>query len=167
MSDELKGSDVQWIKGLGVSVKTPVRLSETIRSSPFPSSDIVTFQRALAARPTGDWERPDNFREISEKEFAQSLFFSENPVATEVRIFPLREGETPSCFTLSYMVDGTGFTMHRDYWAGKIRFFTFGCAHSWGPVPSDHPSRSFRLGQCERVMYCTKCEYWHVVDSSD
>lgn len=115
---------------------------------------------------------PPNFKELTEKEFAQSMFFSYYPKTTGYRqISPdaLKEIGIESkhngrdvilmVFMFTYQ-DGTGIALSSDYWAGKVRYFRFGeCIHELQHFKN--------LGNCLNLLKCAKCDYTVQVDSSD
>ena len=114
-------------------------------------------------------EVPANWREVPEKEFAQSIAFTYPPERSEFRqIAPTGEPYTLSV-RLNFMHDGTGWAMASDYWEGKVRFFRFGCAHEWRGVGQDECRERgiFHGGNCYNVSQCKKCGYVSGVDSSD
>ena len=65
--------------------------------------------------------------------------------------------------------DGSGFAMHTDYWAGKIRYFSFaGCIHEMRePTREECNEHNSWPGNCYHVSICNKCGYWRAIDSSD
>jgi hypothetical protein len=114
-------------------------------------------------------EVPNGWREVSEKEFAQSPAFIYPPVSSEHRqIHPEGEPEYLSV-RLNFLHDGTGWALGHDYWKGRVRFFQFGCVHEWREVPSQEcRSRGiFHGGRCFHVSECLKCHHVQGVDSSD
>ena len=65
--------------------------------------------------------------------------------------------------------DGTGFAISTNYWAGKIRYFSFaGCEHEFRtPTREECAEHHDYPGNCYHVYICDKCGYWYSVDSSD
>lgn len=116
---------------------------------------------------------PEHWREISEKEFVKGKFFQYNPSKIEFR--QLRDcgvkAESGSPLVnarLYHFWDGTGVAMMDDHWAGKIRFFAFGCDHKYQEV-SGQTARDlgFRFtGNCEHAYVCEKCGHRKMVDTS-
>jgi len=116
---------------------------------------------------------PAGFREITEEEFAKSRFFIYGPKeAPEYRqMRGTEEGEEfPKMLSayLYHMFDGTGFAMSSDYWAGKIRYFAFGCDHKYvGLSPAQSALEGIKhYGMHCHVSKCVKCGHVHQVDSS-
>jgi len=116
----------------------------------------------------GSNDFPPGWRELSEKEFAKSMFFTYHARAYQFR--QMRDPADPLSpvvsATLFFMHDGTGYSMISDYWGGKLRFYTFGCDHKWGDASEELKKRGIRLHQHEHAHFCTKCGYLSIVDSS-
>lgn len=113
-------------------------------------------------------EVPTNWREVSEKEFAQSNAFTYAPQKREYRQI-LPEGEPHIIGVwLNFMHDGTGWAMASDYWAGKVRFFKFGCEHRYRELGSaECRERGIQhFGMCWHVSECEKCGDVRSVDTS-
>lgn len=111
---------------------------------------------------------PAEWREVSEKEFAQSSAFTHSPIRRDYRqILPEGEPHTLSVW-LNFMHDGTGWAMASDYWAGKVRFFKFGCAHKYRELGSEECRERglFHGGNCYHVYLCEACAHVNAVDSS-
>ena len=124
-----------------------------------------------------------NMREITEKEFAQSHFFSYDAVGyghKQILPTPLRKaGVEPAtnghhdCMTsVKYFVyhDGTGVAMTSDYWAGKVRYFHFAvCDHEMVELSgAECDAKGIQhYGRCWHVRECKKCGYVQSSDSSD
>jgi hypothetical protein len=104
---------------------------------------------------TGYNDPPVNFKEMTEKEFAQSQFHSHSPVLVEYRQMIVKDDLSPGKLTngkmisthLYWFADDTGIAIAADYWKGKIRYFSFGCNH-------DLEQRRF-TPRC--VLPCKKC----------
>jgi len=143
------------------------------------TDDPKLIERLKKAYPADDHGNavPTGFREITAEEFAKSYFFTYDPEATERRQFhpsPVTDatGKSPLCNAILYhYFDGTGIVMMQDYWAGKVRYFAFGCAHEY-----EHDSqkaldlcreRGITMYRCDHARLCTKCGHLMVVDSSD
>lgn len=119
---------------------------------------------------------PPNWREIGEKEFAQSHFFTYTPKFVEYRQMLERDerglmkiaGKCVSAFLYLYD-DGVGYAIQSDYWGGKVHYYRFGCDHSYRAISSDECRNRniYHGGKCFHVSECTKCGYIHAVDSSD
>jgi hypothetical protein len=70
---------------------------------------------------------------------------------------------------LFLMYDKTGYAITRDYWAGKLRYFKFGCEHKYRNISLEEaidrnlprPARCLHIGECE------KCNHILSTDSSD
>ncbi len=118
-------------------------------------------------------ELPPNFREITEKEFAQSHFFT----------YGFERFENRQCFRdadgkdldrmievdLFFMFDKTGYAMERDFWAGTIKYYKFGCQHNYEQLSQDecHKRKIMHFGMCYHVYECSECGHIQAVDSSD
>jgi len=111
---------------------------------------------------------PPNFKEISEKEFAQSKFFIYSPQKLGFKQVAVRGDNDPQKeqkkglesvdLHLYFFHDGSGFALARDYWKGKVRFFYFElCRHEWETLENR---------MCYHKARCVKCGYIHEVDSS-
>lgn len=104
---------------------------------------------------TGYNDPPENLKELTEEEFAQSGFHGARISHMEFRQMLLNADLTPGKLMggkvcqarLFWFDDGTGVAISSDYWKGKIRYFSFGCNHSFD-------QKSFKNG----VKYhCAKC----------
>ena len=119
-------------------------------------------------------DTPPGWREITEKDFAQSQFFQYNPEKTEFRQIYKAEVKSEAGgpllnARLYFFHDGTGVAMMNDYWAGKLRYFAFGCKHEYRKVDGEearklglHPS-----GPHDHAYCCDLCDHKMIVDSSD
>jgi len=101
-------------------------------------------------------DAPPGWRRYSEKEFAQSMFFSYTPTSTEYRQIII--GDKMISAQLFFYHDGTGIAMSSDFWAGKVFYFAFGCDH-------DYVEKA--VGNCQHYRRCSKCEHSETLDSSD
>jgi hypothetical protein len=113
-------------------------------------------------------QAPPNFKEITEKEFAQSFLWNWAPAKQERRQISREElrgcgiEHPPNQGMLGVLMfwhaDKTGVAMSADWWAGKLRFFKFAvCLHDF---------TGEKLGNCYYRHTCKKCGYSHTVDSS-
>jgi hypothetical protein len=112
---------------------------------------------------------PDNWRELTEAEFARAGFWSYQPRFIETRQMMTGRGPgggTPAAMekgmipaTLFHYGDGTGHAIRTDYWEKRVRFYAFGCAHKWQEIGS--------AGHCLHRMKCDACGRTQVIDSSD
>jgi hypothetical protein len=110
-------------------------------------------------------KEPDGWREITEGEFAQSMFFTYHPVSHEYR--QIIQGNEPVISAKMFnMHDGTGVAMSSDYWDKKVRYYAYGCQHEWGGKLTDE-EKNVKLFRCDHVYKCKKCGFFQVVDSSD
>ena len=113
-------------------------------------------------------DAPPNFKEISESEFAQSMFWTYSPDYTDHRQITDFEKQCLSV-KLYWFYDGNGFGMARDYYGGKVRYFRFyACEHNFREL-SVSESREKGLphfGNCYHVMECRKCGFIQSYDSS-
>ena len=101
---------------------------------------------------------PPNFEEITEEEFAQSQFFSYEPVKRQFRqVNGLNDYLTN--INLYWFADGSGIGIRSDFWAGKIYYSKFYiCKHKWKNIESR---------MCYTKDVCILCGYVKEVDSSD
>lgn len=123
---------------------------------------------AHTAKFGGFNDAPAGWREVTEGEIAQSLFASYAPVGREFR--QIRTDNEPYLsVTLFFMHDGTGVGMAFDYWGKRVRWFRFGCAHTYTELSSDacRARGIYHAGRCYHVSECTTCHYVNAVDSSD
>lgn len=117
---------------------------------------------------------PDNWREISEEEFVKGNFFLYAPQRTEFRQLTkagvkAESGGSLINAQLYFFHDETGVAMMDDHWAGKIRFFAFGCAHEWKEIPHvearNHGLRP--VDSFDHAYRCEKCGATKMVNTSD
>jgi hypothetical protein len=110
---------------------------------------------------------PDNLRAITEEQFAKSDFFVYVVVAREHR--QIREPKSTSDIMLYYMPDGTGYGISNDSYAGKVKYYAFGCEHDYhGLIQAECRERNIaHFGMCYHVSECAKCGHVKSVDSSD
>ena len=128
----------------------------------------MTDEQIKAFFPTNDGFNyaPVGFHEVTEKEFAQSGFFTYPFEANEYRQLlydqngkPLTKDTPILSIRLFFHSDNQGFGMSTDYWAGKVRYFRFGCEHEY-----EHTKK---LGNCYNQYTCKVCGHVNAVDSSD
>ena len=77
---------------------------------------------------------PIGLKLLTEKEFAQSHYWTYSPDYIEFRQFhPYKEidGITIRDGRIYYMHDNTGYLISHDYYAGRIYYFKFGCNHQY------------------------------------
>jgi len=115
-------------------------------------------------------DSPPNFKEITEKEFAQSHFFTYDPEATDYRqITDMPNEKTTLAVKLFFFHDGSGVGMSSDYWEGKVRYFSFDlCEHEYEELTAEM-ARELGLmhhGMCWHVIKCRKCGHTQSYDSS-
>ena len=121
---------------------------------------------------------PPNIQEITEGEFAQSMFFSYDPTMTEYRQVVRRKSGEPdpvklcanSGLKLFYFHDNTGIAMCHDYYAKKVHYFKFFlCEHTY--IELSHAQATaeghYHGGRCYHVLKCSKCGLVTAHDSSD
>ena len=116
---------------------------------------------------------PPNLKEITEGDFAQSLFFTYDPISIEYRTIPPDDlikanvkpptnGGRPCVMTmrLYWFHDKTGVGLVSEYWEKRVRYFSF--------AECEHDMKHFRnLGNCYNEYQCSKCKYTQAIDSSD
>jgi hypothetical protein len=117
---------------------------------------------------------PPGWREIPEEEFVRSYFFRYSPEKVEHRQLvnaniKCEKGRPLVDARLYFFHDGTGVAMMQDFWAGKLRYFAFGCAHKYQEVHGETARNlGFRFtGNCQHAHICEKCGHRYMVDSSD
>lgn len=116
---------------------------------------------------------PPGWREIAEEEFAKSHFFIYGFEYVDYRSVMWPEGEHQHKSNvvhgakLFYMWDKSGYAIVRDYWGGKIRYFKFGCDHTWGAQFTPEEEEKLPRGRCIHNSKCSKCGHIQSVDSSD
>lgn len=119
---------------------------------------------------------PVNFREVTEKDIVQKSLFltygAEYTYFTQAHV----DGPDKAMVSLSCFIfhDATGIALSKDYWAGKLRYFMFGCEHSFiefGSAEALAKAYPEHAGKYQRGMHmhnsvCEKCHYLRIVDSS-
>ena len=110
---------------------------------------------------------PRNWREISEKDFARSKFFSISPNFKNFQQFTINK--TVYNATIHLYSDGTGFSIVADYWNGKVRYFAVGCAHKWRELDQEtcKERNILHFGKCYHVQECQACGWIENYDSGD
>lgn len=118
---------------------------------------------------------PPGWREITQEDFARSIYFTYAPRSVEyrqmLRYMDGREhsGKMVDGF-LYFFHDGTGFSIINDFWANTVRFYAFGCAHEYAGNSISleaAKARGITISQHDSVFYCPKCGHLEVHDSSD
>lgn len=118
---------------------------------------------------------PKGWKEISEKDFARSMFFTYSPKSMEHRqVFYDWDGNALGekywlSITMFHMHDGTGFAMSSEWTDGKVRYFRFGCEHQYrGLSQQECRDRGIaHFGSCYHVSECGVCGHIKSIDSSD
>jgi hypothetical protein len=108
---------------------------------------------------------PPGWRELTAAEFARSSFFTYQTTMVEYRQMH-GEGTYRSAH-LNWMHDNTGFAIVNDFWEGTIKYFMFGCEHEYGDAQAEIEKRGIRLFSHDHALYCVKCKYLSIHDSSD
>lgn len=95
--------------------------------------ELTPAERLEHERKNGGYnEFPPEWREIDAAEFAKSRHFCFSPVLVEFRQMmrpfgqlnhPRQPAESAHLF---WQQNGTGYAIVNDYWAGTIKFYTFG-----------------------------------------
>jgi hypothetical protein len=138
------------------------------------SVEAITERTGLGNDYQPDW------REISEEDFANSLFFSYDPSFVEHRQMSQVDGK--SCgkpavsATLYHFHDGTGYALVRQRPPERphssrfshIKYYTFGCSHNYKELGSKEArARGItHFGMCWHVHECQKCGNIQSFDSS-
>jgi len=114
-------------------------------------------------------DAPPGWHEVTEGEIAQSIFASYTPVSREYRQIRSDNGGPMLAVNLYFMHDGTGVGMHFDYWGKKVRWYRFGCAHTYKELGVDacRARGIYHGGRCYHVNECTTCGHINAYDSSD
>ena len=135
-------------------------------------SALSTEERGVHANEFGTFnEFPPGWAEITEAEFAKSPHFTYAPILIEYRqMLRYMDGTKATQYVaahLQFQHDHTGYAIVNDYWAGKIRFYKFGCNHVWGDARPELERRGERLFAMQNANFCTKCGFLGITDSSD
>jgi len=141
------------------------------------SMGLNTLPEGFTKETIGSYNvAPTGWTEISEAEFCKSGFFTWSPSYQEYRqLYRDIDGNTFDKYIsvkMYYMWNSQGFAISADYWAGKLRFFRFGCDHEYGAPMTDSDWNSpgvdkhFR-GMCCHTEKCKKCGHIWQYDSSD
>lgn len=96
--------------------------------------DVTVADRQAHERLNGRYnDFPPGWREIDAAEFAKSRHFMFCPVLVEFRQMMRPFGETDTTKDvphvsayLYWQQNGTGYAVVNDYWAGTVKFYTFG-----------------------------------------
>lgn len=122
--------------------------------------NLVFDHNYKAPDGTVDGMLPNDWREISEREFAQGQF----------RIFGRVKGiENRFNATLFWFYDGTGVAITTEYWQGRVKYYAFGCDHKYVELtPEESKLRGIEhFGRCYHVDECSTCKKISTRDSSD
>jgi hypothetical protein len=123
--------------------------------------DLEAKERDAHAAEKGGWnDFPPNWREITEQEFAQSAYFLYDPVLLEHRQMLDRSNpQAPAqSALLQWQHTGDGFAVVNDFRAKKVRFYAFGCDHTWAPASNATLAKhGIRLFAHQHVAECSKC----------
>jgi hypothetical protein len=141
-------------------------------------SELATCDQSVTFQHPVDGKTPlptelRHIHRISEAEFAKALVFTYTPVAfgnVRVESLPDRDPQFGGFYLLCFHAhDGTGVLMDRDFWAGTVRFYAYGCAHRYRELTSaECRARDiYHGGRCFHVSECQDCGYINAVDSSD
>lgn len=112
---------------------------------------------------------PPNWHEVTEAEISRSLLSTYEPTHVEYRqILPPGESHYLGV-NLMFMHDGTGFATHFDYHGRRVRWFAFGCDHTYVELGYEAATARglYHGGSCYHVYECTKCHNVTAHDSSD
>lgn len=121
---------------------------------------------------TGDYNKfPPGWRQITEKDACNSMFFRYFPVLVEYRQMLLTDGSRGYVAAYLYHYhDGTGIGVAEDRRNDKIEWYAFGCAHSYRTLsPEECSARTpkiYHWGRFCHVYECSKCGHVESVDSS-
>jgi hypothetical protein len=103
---------------------------------------------------------PPNFEEITEEEFAQSQFFSYEPIKVEFRQCKgLKDDDYLQSVWIYWFSDYSYITIWSDFWAGKVHYGKgYLCKHKW---------KNMESRMCYTKDVCVLCGYIKEIDSSD
>jgi hypothetical protein len=115
----------------------------------------VTYCQDEAPDGTGFNDPPVNLKPMTEMEFAQSAFHGGHIASIEYRQMLLKPDLSPGkaaggkllTAKLFWFDDDTGVAISADYWAGKVSYFSFGCAHSF-------EKKTFKAGEKPHCNLC-------------
>jgi hypothetical protein len=144
-------------------------------------ADRFTCEHYASRYTTRYNQLPSPLRPMTEKEFAQSSFFSYTAQFIEHRQahfcledvpenirelvrFNLSKNAPDASATMVavqmfWYDEHSGIAAINDYWGGKVHWFAFGCQHEW-----KHTGTPYR---CYNTYECVKCGCKNAVDSSD
>ena len=142
---------------------------------PHHDPEVTAAVKEHQAKFGGYNDLPPNWREITEAAFVTGHFFSHDPEKVEFRQLmgtdiKSEKGSPLVNARLYFFHDGTGVALMDDHWAGKPRYFAFGCDHKYREVHGKELQKlGFKgvTGSCDHALYCDKCKHKMVVDSSD
>lgn len=103
---------------------------------------------------------PPNFKEMTELEWAQSSYFSQDPIHKEFRQFVItgtNGRNTYHNFRLYYMDEHSGYAITNEYYEGKVRVFKFGCEHRYKEL-SQAECRDKKINHYGNFFHVTECE---------
>ncbi len=114
---------------------------------------------------TGYNDPPQNFKELTEEQFAQSGFHGARITHVEFRQMLVNDDMSPGKLSRGKLIqarlfwfdDDTGVAISSDYWKGKVRYFSFGCNHSLLDfnVSNLDVVRQYKQGM---TYHCNKCK---------
>lgn len=119
---------------------------------------------------TGYNDAPIGLRKISEKEFAQSAFFTECPTHKQHKQITRGHGQkTMLALQIYWFHDKTGIGISRNYWEGKVTYWACGCDHDYKELHHQECARRriHHYGNCFHVCECSKCKHVMSYDSGD
>jgi hypothetical protein len=147
-------------------------------SQAFNTPESKTIQEAFGSYN----DFPPNWREITQEEFASSLFFSYTPDWIDFRqMLPPRVPGKPSTYSgmvsayLYFFWNKTGIGIVSTY-EGKtynakkvLKYFKFGCDHKYRELSREESAKKGRThhGMCYHIEECTTCGHIWEYDSSD
>lgn len=125
---------------------------------------------------------PPNWREITQDEFARSLFFHYTPDFIDFRQMYEKDKDGKRAYNAPYTSGKLFFFWNKTgigivdtyedkkYNAKKIlRFFKFGCEHKYRELSREESAKKGRthFGRCYHIEECTTCGHIWEYDSSD
>lgn len=125
--------------------------------------------------------KSNKWKLLTEKEFAQSKFFSYSPIiyvyeqihiSNDKELYELIPFDDDKTYARNFQLFWTsvneGYAIYSDYWKGKIYYFQFGCQHEYAELSYETCKKRgiTHHGHCWHVTECKKCGDIFSYDSS-
>jgi hypothetical protein len=134
----------------------------------------ISYSNEESLDKSGYNSPPEGFAEIDEKQFVQnSRFFHYIPKYIEFRQVRIKEELKPEDagkfleIRMFWMDELGGCAMSDDYWAGKIRYFKFGCTHEHKKELSQKECQERGITHCGLCWHVEECENCKRISSYD